>query len=453
MWRCPALTPPARAAAPGFFPLDEELALLPGSLCPQAAAALVRLGTDFAFAPAAALLADLLGIQVSESTARRHTETCGALLVAAQTAAAPALAPPADPGPDHAIRLQASVDGAMIALVGGTWAEVKTVVIGEVTQRPDETGHLQPHATHLSYFSRLACAEEFRRLAVVETARRGLRAAPAVAGVMDGADWLQSWLDYHRPDAVRILDLPHALDHLHELAQAIWGDAAQAQAWWRAQKKCLLEQGAAPVLAAVAPLAAQAVDPEGFATHAGYLAAREAQMAYPAFRAAGWPIGSGIVESGNKLVVEQRLKGPGMRWQPGHANGLLALRNGECSGRWGETWTTVLEERRAAARQRRTAQRARRQARRAPETGAAGSSRVSTPPAVPDEAVNAQVVAHVAAILAQPRSTAAPATASAAGSRQAPQGPLRPAPNHPWRRSPIGKACAEPPRPFRDAKL
>jgi hypothetical protein len=38
------------------------------------------------------------------------------------------------------------------------------------------------------------------------------------------------------------------------------------------------------------------------------------QMAYPVFQAAGWPIGSGMVESANKLVVEDRLKGAGMIW-------------------------------------------------------------------------------------------------------------------------------------------
>jgi hypothetical protein len=37
-------------------------------------------------------------------------------------------------------------------------------------------------------------------------------------------------------------------------------------------------------------------------------------MAYPVFQAAGWPIGSGMVESANKLVVEDRLKGAGMIW-------------------------------------------------------------------------------------------------------------------------------------------
>jgi hypothetical protein len=31
-----------------------------------------------------------------------------------------------------------------------------------------------------------------------------------VGAVVDGAVWCQTFLDYHYPEAVRILDLPHA---------------------------------------------------------------------------------------------------------------------------------------------------------------------------------------------------------------------------------------------------
>jgi hypothetical protein len=54
-----------------------------------------------------------------------------------------------------------------------------------------------------------------------------------------------------------------------------------------------------------------------------YLQKREAHMPYPTYQEAGWPIGSGSVESANKLVVEARLKGAGMRLpsteRPSHA--------------------------------------------------------------------------------------------------------------------------------------
>jgi hypothetical protein len=69
-----------------------------------------------------------------------------------------------------------------------------------------------------------------------------------------------------------------------------------------------------------------------------YLEKRADLIDYPRYLAAGLPIGSGIVESANKLVVEARLKGAGMHWARPHANELLALRSVICSARWEGHW-------------------------------------------------------------------------------------------------------------------
>jgi len=77
-------------------------------------------------------------------------------------------------------------------------------------------------------------------------------------------------------------------------------------------------------------------------------------MQYPQFQAQGWPIGSGIVESGNKLVVEARMKGSGMHWAEAHVNPMLALRNVICSDRWKQEWPKIEARLRQQARQRRS---------------------------------------------------------------------------------------------------
>ena len=63
-----------------------------------------------------------------------------------------------------------------------------------------------------SSFSRLTDAATFADLAEVETRRRGVTQAPQVCAVTDGADWLHGFIDLHRPDALRILDFPHAAE-------------------------------------------------------------------------------------------------------------------------------------------------------------------------------------------------------------------------------------------------
>jgi hypothetical protein len=86
-----------------------------------------------------------------------------------------------------------------------------------------------------------------------------------------------------------------------------------------------------------------------------YLQKREAHMQYPTYQAAGWPIGSGSVESANKLVVEARLKGAGMRWHRQNVNPMLVLRNAVCNREWKQTWATAVAHRQALRAHRRQA--------------------------------------------------------------------------------------------------
>ena len=87
-----------------------------------------------------------------------------------------------------------------------------------------------------------------------------------------------------------------------------------------------------------------------------YLQKREAHMQYPSYQQADWPIGSGNVESANKVVVEARLKGAGMRWERQNVNPMLALRNAVCNRRWHETWAATMTQRQALRTTRRQAE-------------------------------------------------------------------------------------------------
>ena len=92
-----------------------------------------------------------------------------------------------------------------------------------------------------------------------------------------------------------------------------------------------------------------------------YLEKRQAQMRYDEFRAEGWPLGSGMVESGTKLVVEERLKGSGMHWVEQNVKEMLALRNAWCNQRWEESWGISEREMRREVLVRRQERRAWRQ--------------------------------------------------------------------------------------------
>ena len=138
----------------------------------------------------------------------------------------------------------------------------------------------------LSYFSRMTDAPTFQRLALVETQQHGLNRAGAVGAVTDGSDWCQGFVDFHRPDAVRILDFPHAAEHVASIGQAALGeDTAGAQGWLTQQLHALKHDGSESVLAAARQFAATPPDQLELAQTLAYLAKRQPQLPYPAFQA------------------------------------------------------------------------------------------------------------------------------------------------------------------------
>lgn len=205
----------ARPVRSGFSPRDEALALWPGQLAPRLHESVVRLGTWLPFAQAAAALAFVTDVTVSAASVRRLTEGAGAADEAVQTAAVERLErelPAAPAGPRVQLR---SVDGSMVPLPHGAWAAVTTLALGVVSAPVQERGAGVVHTEELAYVSRLTDAQTFGRLALVETHRRGTETAKTGCAVSDGAEWIQGFIDLHRPDAVRILAVPQALARLY----------------------------------------------------------------------------------------------------------------------------------------------------------------------------------------------------------------------------------------------
>ena len=166
--------------------------------------------------------------------------------------------------------------------------------------------------------------------------------------VTDGAEWLQGFIDDHCPTAIRILDFAHAAEYVSAMGQAAAeAGSVLAPTWLSEQLHDLKHEAPAPVLADLRALQAQHPTVTLLGEKLAYLEKREAHMQYPTYQEAGWPIGSGMVESANKLVMEARLKGAGMHWERAHVNPMLALRNAVCNHRWQETRQSGMPERQA----------------------------------------------------------------------------------------------------------
>ena len=205
-----------------------------------------------------------------------------------------------------------------------------------------EKGEMVVHTRNLSYFSRKVSSQKFETLALVEMQRRGVENAREVAAVMDGAEWEQGFTDYHCPQAVRILDFSHAAEHISPVGEFLHGkQTTENKAWLNEHLHQLKHEGPKKLLSEFQKLQRKHPNVELLDSNLAYLKKRKTQMQYPTFQAQGWPIGSGIVESGNKLVVEARLKGAGMHWAESNVNPMLAIRNILCSNRWQEDWPKI----------------------------------------------------------------------------------------------------------------
>jgi hypothetical protein len=281
----------------------------------------------------------LLGVIVSVDTVRRLTEAAGAAQVEREEAMRQRLRRDAPDGPAGPAVQQLSADGAMVPVTGGEWVEVRTIALGTV----ETDGEGMPHTRQLRYFSRLCSAATFIDWVELPLHEAGTAQAGTVVAVQDGADWLTQLLDAHCPDAVRILDFPHAAEYLTKAAQAAFGaGTAETSTWLDTWLHRLKHGDPNAVIAAIRTLPAPS--PEARAVRdaaAGYLSRRRGQIAYADFQRQGYPIGSGAVESANKLVVEQRLKGAGMHWSRQNVTPMLALRAVVCNGDWETVWPAL----------------------------------------------------------------------------------------------------------------
>ncbi len=433
---CKEPTEPVPNVEPAFFPLDEQLGLQPGSLSPLQLQHLVHFASLHSFGQAAKMLKEHHGVQVSASTARRHTEELGACAEAVQNEQARAILRQKSSTTKNeaqakpAAQLVMSSDGCFISLRGKVWAEVKTVLVGQVEENVSP-GKQRPHqevkTVQLSYFSRMSDVNTFIELATGEMERRSVLQAQQVAAVQDGAEWIQSFIDAHRADAVRILDFYHASEYLSEIATLVRNAGTSLEdSWLTEQLQELKHHGPSKVLEEVRRLLKKHPEVEDLQTKGHYLQKREALMHYPRFEQDGWPLGSGSVESANTCVAQQRLKGPGMHWEGKNVNPMLALRIGLCNDRWQESMQQ-------ASRQRLLSRRARR------------SERQKNKYDELSQKVN-RLVLRLFVLLApsEPKPTllpvaAAPRELPASGGAPASRPIRRPAPSHPWRRYPRAK--------------
>lgn len=342
----------------GRAPLDQALGLV-NSFSP----ALVRLSARAAaregYQAASEDLLALAGIEIEGRQIQRLVKRV-APQVAAQFAQGSQLDTNAIP------ILYVEVDGTGVPMVAdelagrkgkqpdGT-AKTREIKLGCVfTQtRCDEQGLPERDYGSTTYVGSFEPADLFGLRIRDEARRRGLGRAHRVVFIGDGAPWIWELRRLNFPRAIEILDLYHALEHLHLLCEGLY----PSQKHWAQKMEStwadMIRNDEVLKVIAAARRRLQQLKPKAdkpLETQIAYFEHHQHRMLYKTYRQSGLFCGSGVVEAGCKAVIGQRLKNSGMFWTESGAKSVLDLRCALKSNRWDECWNRLHQSERLKIR-------------------------------------------------------------------------------------------------------
>ena len=320
----------------GQFPWDQRVGLTAKRLTPAAEELTTLAGTISNSFQEAALrvLPRMAALRLSESTAQRTSEAAGRRL-GQLLGDRKVLGGPKpwtwykDAQGKTCAYVSIDATGVRQQAPGGGSAEGRmpyvAMVFNPVPDLPREHPHRPPAKACLQarYLAGLYTLEELGVLLRRQAGQVGRNAAERWIGLTDGGNGLEDFVRHNFPgpqggELIVILDFWHAADYLQELAKALHpGDEETRQALLACWCHIMKHEGGHRIVEELGKLPLPPRRPavrEQYETTLSYLRSNVHRMDYPRYKANGWSIGSGSVESACKTVVGQRLKLAGMRW-------------------------------------------------------------------------------------------------------------------------------------------
>jgi hypothetical protein len=323
----------------GQAPLDQQLNLTPGRVTAGLAELLALAGIEMAFDASRRWIEKYLLFTVSENTIRSATEARGARQQALegeqQTLSQDEkwLQERLRTVTDLPRRLYGSIDAAKVRieprhpqekerkteawrdLKVGCWYELEAVSPAQRSTRQRHKAEREQGAYRskgLRYYCDIAEAAQFGKLMWARGCQVQADLVQELVFVCDGAVWIWNLVGRYYPQAVQIVDWYHASAHLEKVASLAFETSQERQRWLAEVGEQLWQGRVTQVIAACQALVPRS---EKIQTEAQYFYQNAERMDYARFRAAGYVIGSGTVESACKQIVSQRLKRSGAQWE------------------------------------------------------------------------------------------------------------------------------------------
>jgi hypothetical protein len=219
-------------------------------------------------------------------------------------------------------------------LKAGCWYEGEVVPVRQQSTRQKEKVQREGvalRAKNKKYFCDIAEAKKFGKLLWATGCAAGADRTRLLVFICDGAVWIWNLIAQYFPHAIQIVDWYHAADRLKRIAEEAFLNLEERQTWLMQVTEDLWQGRVEAVIEACRPLAKKSKWAKQSLT---YYRNNLERMRYDQFRASGLLIGSGIIESGCKQIVTQRLKLPGAQWNLDGAILTAKARTAWMSGEW-----------------------------------------------------------------------------------------------------------------------
>jgi hypothetical protein len=334
----------------GQIPRDEEMGLAPGEVTAGLAQLLGLAGVEVAYEEASRIVKAFLLIEMNDNTIRKETEQYGAIQAAEEerwkvdSQDAEKLQKRLREKGIQAGRIYGSIDGAIVPLKG-EWRELKSsawYLVKKVKTYQSHRHHKKGvgeqnslQADQISYACEICDAEEFGSLLWATGWKRLADLYQEVVFICDGAAWIWRLVEKYFPCATQIVDWYHASSYLAPVADGAFGHGTpQAIAWLEQARTDLWEGRIQLLIQEFQRLALISTAAEAAHKAMTYYQHNEKRMDYARFRAQGYLIGSGTMESGCKQIAGHRLKLAGARWTSDGCVQTAKARAAWLSGDW-----------------------------------------------------------------------------------------------------------------------